>query len=253
MDQRIEDLFPFYVLGALTDEERAQVETYVAADPAARARLAELAEPASLLKYAATPVEPSDQTKAALMNRVKADVRPRLTAAPQRPAPRLRRLLGRAPVMSAVAIVSLAGLLLVSIWALALNNEVAALKRDLLAQREVLVQIVAPNAHSVAITGTQFQPAAHGQFITDLRGRSAVLIVSGLAPLQSGKTYQFWLIRGNQPVNGGLFSVDEQGRGLLSVQSATDIGSFDAIGVSVEPAAGSQQPTGDIVMLSKLS
>jgi len=41
-NDRIEDeLFPFYALDALTDEERAEVENYVAGNPAARARLDE--------------------------------------------------------------------------------------------------------------------------------------------------------------------------------------------------------------------
>jgi anti-sigma-K factor RskA len=74
-----------------------------------------------------------------------------------------------------------------------------------------------------------------------------------LAPLPSGKVYQFWLIKGDTPVSAGLFSVDTQGRGLLSVSTSEPIGSFDAIGVSIEPEGGSPQPTGDIVMLSKLS
>jgi anti-sigma-K factor RskA len=39
----------------------------------------------------------------------------------------------------------------------------------------------------------------------------------------------------------------------LAVQAADAIGSFDAIGVSIEPDGGSPQPTGDIVMLSNLS
>jgi anti-sigma-K factor RskA len=253
MDQQIEDLFPFYALGVLTDEERVQVDVYIAADPAARARLAEMTQSAAMMPYAITPLEPSAQTKAALIKRIKADAPNRLAPAAQRPAFSLRRLFSSVPVMSIVAVASLLVAILVSVWALSLNNEVAALKRDLLAQREVLVQIVAPNTHAVAINGTQFQPGAHGQLIADLRGKAGVLIVSGLAPLQSGRIYQFWLIRGNQPVSAGLFSVDEQGRGLLSVQSDTEIGSFDAIGISIEPAAGSPQPTGDIVMLSKLS
>jgi len=36
-NDRIEDeLFPFYALDALTDDERAEVDAYVAANPAAR-------------------------------------------------------------------------------------------------------------------------------------------------------------------------------------------------------------------------
>ena len=40
MDDHIEELFPLYALGALSDEERSQVESYVATRHDARARLA---------------------------------------------------------------------------------------------------------------------------------------------------------------------------------------------------------------------
>lgn len=45
MNEQIEELLPFYVLGALTDEETAVVEAYLAANPEARQRLDALAEP----------------------------------------------------------------------------------------------------------------------------------------------------------------------------------------------------------------
>jgi anti-sigma-K factor RskA len=46
--------------------------------------------------------------------------------------------------------------------------------------------------------------------------------------------------------------VDENGQGVLIVTSELSIGSFQALGISVEPDGGSQQPTGDIVVLSDL-
>ena len=74
----------------------------------------------------------------------------------------------------------------------------------------------------------------------------------GLTPLEAGKTYQVWLIQGETPVSAGLLKVDANGQGVLVVSSETPIGSFDALGISVEPEQGSPQPTGDIVVLSAL-
>ena len=54
-DQRIEEeLFPFYALHALTDEERAEVDAYIAVNPEAAARLAALAQDAAGLALMAT-------------------------------------------------------------------------------------------------------------------------------------------------------------------------------------------------------
>ena len=73
-NDRIEDeLFPFYALDALTDDERAEVDAYVAANPAARDRLsAALADAAALVELSA-PLAPAPEVKARLMARVAAD------------------------------------------------------------------------------------------------------------------------------------------------------------------------------------
>ena len=264
MNERIEDLFPLYALGALTDEERMQVDAYVASAPDAEARLAELIRAASALPYAAEPVDPSPEVKQAVMERVNADARARSAAARRNPLPRLwdavRLRLRARWVMPVAAGLSVLAAGAAFAWAVSLNGEVArlraqlaALQRDLAQQRQTLAQIAAPNVRTMAIAGTEHQPAARGQLVADPRSTSAVLVVSGLLPLNPGQVYQFWLIRGESPVSAGVFSVDEEGRAVLSVTSTDTLGSFDAMGVSIEPEGGSPQPTGDIVMLGRLS
>jgi hypothetical protein len=53
-------------------------------------------------------------------------------------------------------------------------------------------------------------------------------------------------------VAAGLFEVNNDGKAILQVSQAVTPESYDAIGVSIEPEAGSIQPTGDIVMLGGL-
>ncbi|VAW43344.1 hypothetical protein MNBD_CHLOROFLEXI01-1517 [hydrothermal vent metagenome] len=96
MNKRIEEeLFPFYALNALTDEEKAEVEVYIANDSAAKTRLHTLQQTADLLPLTAEPVAPSPQLKANLMVRVQADSRAKMaqtavvkprTAAVKRPS-----------------------------------------------------------------------------------------------------------------------------------------------------------------------
>lgn len=263
MDERLEELFPFYVLGSLTDEERTQIDAYAAADADARARLNDAIRAAAALPYAARPVPPHSQVKQAVLKRVKADASARPVPARMPFSAKVARLFDRPAWQIAMPLVAIASLIVAVVvggWAISLNNEVnrlrveqAALQRELLTQREVLAQIALPQAQAMAIAGTKVQPNAYGQMIANPDGNSGVLIVADLAPLSSGKVYQFWLIKNDTPVSAGLFSVDTQGRGLLSVRASEPIGSFDAIGISIEPEGGSPQPTGDIVMLSKLS
>lgn len=88
--------------------------------------------------------------------------------------------------------------------------------------------------------------------IADAQTGSAVLVVSGLQQLEAGNIYEFWLIQGDMPVAAGLFEVNEEGRAILQVSHAVTPEAYDAIGVSIEPQAGSVLPTGDIVMLGGL-
>jgi anti-sigma-K factor RskA len=259
MDERVEELFPLYALGGLSGDERRQVETYVAAHPEARARLDELIETASAVPFSAPPVDPPPMVKRAVMARVRADaVVRRVPPHDAQPSWWMRGL--RALRSPALAGASLAIAVLAIAWAITLNAEVGrlreatvALQRELAAQRDVIGQISAPGVQVMAIAGTPVQPDARGQLIANPDSRSAVLILSGLAALEPGRVYQFWLIRSETPVSAGTFEVDEQGRAVLTVEADTLIGTFDAMGVSIEPEGGSPQPTGAIVMLGEVS
>ena len=266
MNDKLEELFAFYALGTLTASERSEVEAYVASDAEAKARLDEMIRTASALPHEVTPVQPSGAMKERVMERVRADARTRAGAARQSPAvdrsriskPRGARFGNLFPY--AVAVLSLIAAVGIGLWGLSLNNEVAhlrsaiaALQQEVESQRTVLARLTSPQAQTFAISGTEHQPQAQGQLIADSKTGSAVLVVTGLKVLPAGSTYEFWLIKDSTAVPAGLFRVDEQGQGVLQVTQSLASNSFNAIGVSIEPAGGSKQPTGDIVMLGKLS
>jgi anti-sigma-K factor RskA len=265
MAENIEDLLPFYALGALTEAERQQVESYLVSHPEAQARLEEMKQTAAALPYDAAPGQPSSDVKRRLMDRVNADARQRFPAPQARPSALSRLIslfLPRAGnwIPHAVAVLSLIFAFVVGAWALSLRDqyaslqaEVASLRQELQIQREVIANIASPNSRAFEINGTEHQPQAHGQLIADAQSGSAVLLVSGLQPLEPGRTYQFWLIRGEVPVAAGLFKVDETGQAVLQVPESVTPGSYNAMGVSIEPEIGSIQPTGDIVMLGEVN
>jgi anti-sigma-K factor RskA len=258
MENHIEDLLPFYALDALTEEERDLVEAYLIKHPEARAQLNAMSRAASALPQSVSPVEPAPRTREALLRRVAADERGRSSVQSQ-PSPRVNRF------ESFFRVLSLAGAALAIIWVLILNlqvvrlrNEIMALNGALVAQSQSLNQIIeqlpqsnAPETITVSLKGTDVQPQAQGQLIANPASQSAVLVVTGLPPLEPGKTYQVWLIAG-APVSAGLLTVDANGQGVLIVTSTESIGSFQSLGISIEPQGGSPQPTGDIVVLSDL-
>lgn len=158
---------------------------------------------------------------------------------------------------------ALAGLLLAAaaaFWAFSLQAEIGRLKSanqalqgQLQTQQALLVQIVSPNTSSASLSGTEAQPEATGLLIADPNRPAGVLILSGLPPLETGQTYQLWMIQGDRPASAGLFNTDPQGQVLFPVQAGQAVGSYNALGVSVEPQGGSLQPTGEIVVLSPLT
>ncbi len=265
MNEKIEELLTFYALGTVTDSERRQVEDYVASNPDARSRLDEMMQTAAALPFDAAPVQPSDELKRKVMDRVHADAQKRIASALPTQASSWSRfidsLLPRAGnfLPQAVAALSLFVALVVGAWGLSLRNEIARLQaqtallqKELAQQQLVLAQLASPDSQTFAVSGTDHQPSAHGQLIADSKSDSAVLVVAGLQQLEPGNIYEFWLIKGDKPIAAGLFEVDDEGKAILQVSSNITPGSYDAIGVSIEPEGGSPQPTGDIVMLGEI-
>ena len=272
MDEHIEELFPFYAMGAVTDEEKAEVEAYVQADPAAQARLEAALTAADNLAFLAEPMTPAAPVKANVL--AYARRRPRLsTAAAPSPAvasppwwQRLRQSVA-VPIFAGLATVTA---ILLFIWVLSLQttisrleNQVAGLQpletavpelqsqvqilqRALEQQNEILDVVAAGNG--LPVLGTEVQPEATGQLVVGPDGRTAVLFVSALPTLPSDQTYQLWLIGDEGPVSEGLFMVNEAGVGILEVEADVPVLSYTGVGVSVEPEGGSPQPTGAIVM-----
>lgn len=261
MDPRqIEELLPFYALDALSDEERKLVEEYLTEHPEARQQVRDMGPAASALPYGVAPVEPPRRVKEGLMARVALDTEAQANRAREISPQPSRRAFSFESFFRAF---SLATAAIAIIWVIALNlqvsrlrSEITALNERLVAQSQSLDQIIQnmPQTNpviTVSLRGTDEQPQAQGQLIANPNDQSAVLVISGLPPLAPGRTYQVWLI-GEAPVSAGLLTVDEKGQSVLIITSEEAIGSFNSVGISIEPEGGSPQPTGAIVVLSDL-
>jgi anti-sigma-K factor RskA len=262
MDPRIEELLPFYVLDALSEEEKELVESYLAEHPEARIQIEDLQAGASALPYAVSAVEPPSQVKEALMKRVTADAKARERSSARIPSEPARRGLRLEDVFR---VLSLGAATVAILWAFVLNAQVARLQKEIAAlndhvatQSQSIDELIRnlPQSNqsdviTVSLKSTEAQPRPLGQLIANPTDTSAVLVISGLPPLEPGKTYQVWLI-GNAPVSAGLLTVDENGQSVLIITSEEAIGSFNSLGISIEPEGGSIEPSDEIVVLSEL-
>jgi anti-sigma-K factor RskA len=262
MDPRIEELLPFYVLDALSEEEKELVESYLAEHPEARAQVEELQVGASALPASVVPVEPPLRVKEALMARVTADVQTRERSSARVESPASRRGLRFDDIFRVLSLGAAAAAIL---WAFVLNTQVARLQQEIsslndqvAAQSQSLDNLIQNLPQSeqsdvitVSLKSTGEQPRPLGQLIADPDDKSAVVVISGLPPLEPGQTYQVWLI-GDAPVSAGLLTVDENGQSVLIITSEEAIGSFNSLGISIEPEGGSIEPSDQIVVLSDL-
>lgn len=96
----------------------------------------------------------------------------------------------------------------------------------------------------VEMTATNVAPRAHARLSYNRRTGVIELTVSDMPPLPVGKTYQLWLLIGGSPVSAGTFNIWPGGRAMMHGQLAADALEASAFAVTLEPAGGSNKPTG---------
>jgi anti-sigma-K factor RskA len=272
-----------YLLDALTDDERAEIDAYLAESAEGRQEVRELAPVVSLLpllleaELANDPslarIQPSADLRTRLLDAVRAEqpapaVEPPAEAAPP-PAPEpipiaTARAHGRirggaastassspwetisrmGPAWLAAAVLGIVAVGAV-IWVLALQGTIDDKDREIKALQEQ----TKANAWQLAPSD---DGQAAGTLLYSLQDKTGALVVRNLPALPSDKVYQLWYIRGNNsPEPGGTFAVDDQGTGVAQVNS--DVPTYDAVALTEEPAGGSTEPTMPILLSGQVS
>jgi hypothetical protein len=130
---------------------------------------------------------------------------------------------------------------------LRVRNE--TLQQQLETQNDILASYQVPGTNTIAIGDiTGEHPQAYATLTVAANAESATFVAENLPRLSAEQVYQLWIIRGDQPLSAGIFEVDENGRAIFEVDP-TLAAAYDAIGVSIEPAGGSEQPTPDQIIL----
>ncbi len=249
--EELEELIPAYMLDAVDEADRARIEAHL---PRCQrcSQLVQSYQPVSdLMAYAAEPAEPP----AGLRYRVLAATAParQVTAAPA-PA-RVASLstwlasLFRAPAFSAVAVALLVAL---GLWNFALQNQmqrqvamVNQLAADVTRQGSYMTALAYADGEPRRLEGTQVAAQAMGRLYSVYDGTAFVVVTYDLPALKPDQSYQLWLIdRSGSRVSGGVFTVDDRGRGWLYVRPPKPLSEYDSVGVTVEPSGGSPGPTG---------
>ena len=94
--------------------------------------------------------------------------------------------------------------------------------------------------------------SARGVMMVSQTGTNALLLVVDLPLLPADKVYQAWPMKGRAKYNSGWFTVDSTGYGQTVIIPVAPLGEFEAAGITIEPAGGSNDPTGVSVLRGDL-
>ncbi len=251
----LSELLPAYGLGLLTSVENKRVEELMHLCPDGVLELPIYQEMGESLLTSAIPVAPPSRVRANVLAKIaeqemaanaivtKVLARPVDVSTPPVVIRSSNRLW---QVLSAAAILVL---VLTNAYWLFTQNTVQQRLSDLQQQQTVISALISDQQSErvslVANSTTSDDPIAT-VFRNDSENR-LVLVSDSLLPLDVTQTYQLWLIGDNGIVSAGIFDAR---RGLYTF-NVTDLQSYPILGISIEPASGSDQPTTTPIAVSE--
>ena len=220
------DLLPVYAIGGLDSDEARQVEEHLTGCLICRSESSSFQAVADEFTLTVPHASPSPALKDRLMQRVHSVN----SARPQ----------GQEPVSSAAPARPFWERLLPA-WGLASLFLILALGTSSLFLWQRLTQLefaTAPGGmRAVPLNATDAAPDATGFVLISADGDDGALVVDGLPPLGESQQYQLWLIR------DGHLRRDTDQRQLID---------YSTVGITIEPAGGSPEPTGQQVLAGTL-
>jgi anti-sigma-K factor RskA len=208
-------------LDAISDAERADIERRLAQAPAAvskafNAEVREVRETMAAMSTT-TAIEPPVE----LRRQVLAAVAPRLD----------RRFRWRSTILAAAAAVAI-GLGAVGVG-LALRPANAP---------STAAQVIA--APDVRTTSAPIPTGGTATFVYSRKKNAGVLVMNNVQPPPPGTVYQMWLLNSQGARSAG--TMDSKAISPSTTAALPNLGNSTALAFTVEPGAGSPQPTGEV-------
>ena len=275
-------------LGSLDQTDLAALEQVLVRSPTARAELDQLREVVALLPYAAPLITPPAHVRALLMERIAADQAARRSSksasSPSRTSwPMLASLFSLTVVIvllgwftftlqqQVTAINETNQRLLVAIEQLQasvtaseerqsqLTTQLASYEQQLarlneqIAQERLLVSFVsAPGVATRELRPTRADLTARGEMYMYPGESQAVVVFSGLPPLEPDRVYRFWLSDGVQRIAAGSFQVDATGLATLIITAPREVNAFTEVMVTIEPVTDSTPDAVEVILTGTL-
>ncbi len=233
-NDHILDLIPEYILNCLDETETVQVYTHLANCSACREEVRQYETLAAQMPLAVPQIAPPDALRTRLLQSVKpvASQAKNITPAPHFSFWQWLQQV-RFPALAGVSLIIILAFSNFFLW-----QQVDTLHGEV-AKTDMLVQPLHALASDTASTGIM---------VMDPRGEYGTIIVDSLAPPMEGQEYQIWLSRDGKLESGGVFSIHDHGYGAKIVYASEPLINYTRVWVTLEPAGGSEKPTGVIAL-----
>jgi anti-sigma-K factor RskA len=224
---------PAYALGALDAEEFAALESHLQTCQACRTELTHYRAVSDGLMAALPPRAPS----AALRKRLQSQ----LPSAQRKARPRFTWSFVQLTTGAAFVL-----LLLFNLFSFLQMREIqrqqATLLQQLKTNQFALSMLAYPETQAFPISGDNLS----GSVLLDRDRNTVALVMWHLPELADDQTYQAWLIEPDgDRVSAGVFRPQNTTAYTTQpIYAKQDISNFTGVGVTIEPAGGSEQPTG---------
>ncbi|WP_395575667.1 anti-sigma factor domain-containing protein [Streptomyces sp. BK79] len=228
-----------YVLHALPPDEEAAFENHLAGCAECRREAGELARTASMLGAGEARRPPPELRRRVLdeISRVRQESpEPPRAEVGERPR-RRQRVLGFALAASVAAAAALGG---IAWWQHTEADSARQEAADLHTGTEALADVLA--APDATISTAELAHGATASVVASRAQGQAAFIASGLPPLTEDQVYELWYAEAGEFRPAGLMS-GAGGRQAHVLDGPLE--GATAVGITVEPAGGSEQPTTD--------
>ncbi len=243
------DLLPAYSMGMTDTAETLLVEELLVHCPEQATALEEYQALSDAMLFSAPDVMPP----ASLGTKLQALTTPEVSTTVDSDSNKIRTI----PFRNAV--IAIAGIAAVSVilfgLVLYLLGEVDSLRDE----NRVLSALAQDNESFLNVLGTgdllqtSLAPQQDGSnavatVITNPQRTVGLVRVENFPRLDPGMTYQAWLIRGDDRISAGIFDVDPSGIATLIFTAPQSLANYEALGITPEPAGGSDAPTNSPVV-----
>jgi hypothetical protein len=132
------------------------------------------------------------------------------------------------------------------------REQVRAMAPRVTQEAQLVSMTVATQATAVPLRPAAEQSAAKGKLLVDDQQGRALLVVYQLPALPDNLAYQIWLSHDGDRKPAGMFRVNRDGSATVEMAMPHDLASYRWIWVTVEPAEGSPEPQGEMVLVATL-